>query len=92
MLQYFLHCKAVDGLPNNNHRNLNSPAFPLCHIQGLLYKRYSESIERSHLTFCYGTPTIRNYNLSTPYILPEIIYPRIPSNLDIVEYTFHLFI
>ena len=46
MLQYFLHHKAVDGLPNNDHKNFNSHAFPLFktgHIHDVVYKRYSES-------------------------------------------------
>ncbi len=46
MVHYFLHRKAVDGLPNHDHRNLNSRAFPLFkagHIQDVAYMRYSET-------------------------------------------------
>ena len=41
MMEYFLVRKAIDGMPNNDFKNINKKAFPLFkagHIQSVMYK------------------------------------------------------
>ena len=47
MMEYFLVRKAIDGMPNNDFKNINKKAFPLFkagHIQSVMYKSYCNDV------------------------------------------------
>ena len=44
MMEYFLVRKAIDGMPNNDFKNINKKAFPLFKVQSVMYKSYCNDV------------------------------------------------